>query len=102
MKLSISTLVLLAATLAVAIERKSYIVTYDDNTPDAVVEKAIRDAISAVCSRGSCSFILSVANISMGNRAQRSPTNSVTNSLRYESIARLNASGESAADFDFK
>lgn len=50
MKFSTSTLVLLAATLAVAIENKRFIVTYNEATDDAVVEKAILDAKAAVCS----------------------------------------------------
>lgn len=51
MKFSISTFILLAATLAVANEHKRYIVTYGESTPNRVIEKAMADIKSAVCSQ---------------------------------------------------
>lgn len=50
MKFSTSTLILFAATLALAAEHKRYIITYPEGTDVDVVAKAMQDARNAVCS----------------------------------------------------
>lgn len=50
MQFSTSTLILFAATLALAAENKRYIITYPEGTDADVVAKAMQDARRAVCS----------------------------------------------------